>query len=276
MHATTDRFTRPLVESVERRDFTTRLGIVLALTVTPAQRVAVGNEFAETMRKKKHAFFDALERVDAERERDAREPARKKVAVGADGCGQPPCAIGPNTDRRCYVDNRRLCDYDRVGFRTLTTAGNTIFTMTPEPAAGSAWWRPKATRMWAIRTDDPSIPAWEGLFITSITVGTSPVEGFNTPAAAGVQAGVFFGDYVLPDGDAIGVGWPIFSNVSNAQQLIISGIGLWPAAAAFIAGISVLGNKWDPSTATESRCHNGSAPLPPIDAYTSAAGTQIP
>lgn len=268
MQIIADKYTRPLITSHERASFFAVIAAALVGVRSAPERVAVAADVAERRRRRGDGFLDALAKVDKLRE--------QRVAVGDVGCGQPPtCPIGPNTQRQCYIDGRRICDYDRVGSRTLTTAGNAAFAIVPAPAAGSAWWRPKATRAWAFRTDDPSIPAWEGLFITSITVGTAPVEGFNTLApTAATQQGIFFGDYVVPDGDAIGVGWPVFSNTANEQQLSIQGIGLWPAAAAYIAGFSVLGNRYDPGTATESRCHNGSAPLP--NTYSADMGSSIP
>lgn len=269
MQAKEDKYTRPLMQSHERADFTSKLAAALS-GKSPEERIAVGQDFAEThaRRGNRHAFVSALAEVDARRE---------AVAVG-EGCGQPmSCSIGPNTQPHCYVDGRRLCDYDRVGVRTVSTAGDAVFTLSPQPAAGSAYWRPKATRMWAIRASDPSIPAWEGLFITSITVGTAPVEGFNNAAAAGQLQGVAFADYVVPDWDAVPVGWPVFSNDANAQQLIISGIGLWPTASNYIAGVSVLGNRFNPANATESRCHDGSTRIPDMPAAGSyTAGGSYP
>lgn len=254
-----DRFTAPLMTSPERRHFAARLAAALALAGDRHdERVAIGQSFAEDHAN--HDFVRALADVDR------RRAAGESVAVaGVCGTGMPPanCGTGPNVEPHCYTDGRRLCDLDRVGARTGSIAGNGTFSISPQPGAGSAWWRPRAVRGYAFRTADPSIPAHEGLFVTSVTVGTAPVEGFNTPAAAGVTDGISFGEYVVPDLIAVPVGWPIFSLTNLAQALVVSGIGLWPAASTYIAGLTVLGNRsGGPSDPNESRVHPGSSALP--------------
>lgn len=280
MQARIDKYTRPLLESPARLAFAIYLAGALK-GKDHAERVAVGQDLAEHVgvgRGSRHEFVQALAAVDERREQHARERAAG-IAVG-DGCGQPmTCAIGPNTQPQCFVDGRRLCDYDRVGSRTASTAGNAIFSLQPEPGAGSVFWRPKGVRASAVRASDPSIPAWEGLFVTGITVGTAPVEGFNNAPTATITDGIFLGDYVVPDGTAIPVGWPPFSTLAMKQQLQIFGIGLWPAASAYFAGVTVLGNRYDPATASESRCHPQASSVPPVagnNTYTSTGAGSYP
>ncbi len=231
MRVIADQFTSGLV--AESRGFRSRLADALASARSSSDRIAIGQEVAFDAQRRRTDFARALEVVAGRRERGE----SRAVAVG-DGC----CPPGVNTQPQCTIDGRRMCDYDRVGHRTLTTAGNGVFSLIPQPSAGNSWWRPKMVRSFAHLTSNPSVPAWEGLFITSITVGTSPVEGFNNPAAATIQDGIHFGDYVVPDTSAVPVGWPKFSNTANSNQLILSGIGLWPVASAFIAYVTVLGN----------------------------------
>ena len=259
-----DQHTAPLLQSKARADLRTYIALALGGR-SPDERVAVGAELAESiMRHRTQTRFEhaqELEQVARLREApDYHHRRRAAVAVG-DACNSctPP---GPNTDPNCTADGRRACDYDRIGFRTLSTAGNAAFALTPVPAAGNSWWVPRMARAYAHLTADPSIPAWEGLFLTSITVGTSPVEGFNLPPTAAVQAGVHFGDFVTPTPPGISVGWPRISNAANERNISIQGIGLWPAASAFIAYFTIMGNVLPTCDGQPARINAGSTPVP--------------
>lgn len=251
-----DQHTRGLVLSDDALNFRRRLAAALLTTDRGDEKIAIGQDFAHTATRRRDAFVRALEVVALKRERGDSHP----VAIGEGLC----CPPGPNTQVQCTIDNRRMCDYDRVGNRTLTTAGNAQFTLEPQPGAGYSFWRPKMVRGWAHLTSNPSIPAWEGLFITNITVGSHPVEGFSTAPAAGVQDGIAFGDYVVPTTDAVPVGWPVFSNEANSNQLVITGIGLWPAASAYIAYITVLGNARKALDGNDCRVHPDGPRIPPV------------
>lgn len=261
MHAI-DQYTAPLLNSQSRKTLSRYIAGALRGKSTD-ERIAVGADLAEgILRHSTRPVFehaDELRRVHELRHARARDAA---LAVG-DNCNAcvPP---GPNADPMCTADGRRVCDYDRIGFRTLTTAGNAAFQLTPVPGAGNSWWKPRMVRMYAHLTADPSIPAWEGLFLTSITVGTSPIEGFNAPPTAAVQAGVHFGDYVTPTPPGIPVGWPSISNQANERSISIDGIGLWPAASNFIAYVSILGNVLPTCDGMPKRINGDSVPVPTI------------
>lgn len=256
----TDKHTQALITSQHRRRLAAYIRGAMEGKDT-AERLAVGADLADTIiRHSSRPSFEHAQEL-------ARVAELRGLAVG-ESCNTcvPP---GPNADPLCTADGRRVCDYDRIGFRTLTTAGNGAFQLTPVPSAGNAWWKPRMTRMYAHLTADPSIPAWEGLFITSITVGTSPIEGFNTAPAAGVQTGVHFGDYVTPTPPGIPVGWPSISNAANERQIVIDGIGLWPAASAYIAYVTILGNIIPTCDGEPRRVNAESMPLPRV------AGTTV-
>lgn len=266
MQAINDQYTAGLVGSSELRE---AIGMFRGALrgKTGADRLAAGLQLQSDLRRKGGGYIDALAKVEALRS----DPDYvNRFAVGARDC----CPPGPNTSPMCTADGRRICDYDRVGDRDPGIAGNAVFTLTPNPAAGFAWWRPKMVRMFAHDTVNPSIPRWEGLFITLITIGAHPVEGFATPPAAAVTDGVHFGDFVVPDNTGVPVGWPDFSNVANAKNLVISGIGLWAAGVTFSSYVTVLGNPLDPNGA-ECRCNGDSSPVPPVNgngAFTTGLG----
>lgn len=167
------------------------------------------------------------------------------------------CSPGPNTDPRCTRDGRRICDYDRIGDRDDVTGGDQPFSLSPEPQAGFSWWNPALFRMYAHDQSNPSITRWEGLFITLITIGSHPVEGFNAQPAAGVNQGIAVNDYVVPDNSGVPVGWPVFSNSANSNQLEIAGIGLWPAAVNYRVFCSVMGNPRKSPGGPDFRCAPG-------------------
>jgi hypothetical protein len=249
-----DQYTRPLVQSVELADTLRLFGRALA-GKSGAERFATGLQLQEDLRKRPNGYVDALDRVDALRS----DPEYvNRLAIGERSC----CPPGPNTSPMCTLDGRRICDYDRVGDRDPGLAGNTAFSLSPQPAASFSWWRPKLIRFFAHDTTNPSIPRWEGLFVTLITVGAHPVEGFSTAPAAGVAAGVHAGDFVVPDNSGVPVGWPDFSNDANSNQLVFSGIGLWNAGITYSTYLTVMGNGMR-VPGQECRVHPDSSPLPP-------------
>lgn len=264
MQYAADQYTNPLLKSQHRKVLSRYVAGALR-GKSASERVAVGADLSEgIMRHSTRAGFehvDELRRV-FELRSEPEYKHRRRVVVG-DACNSctPP---GPNMDPNCTADGRRVCDYDRIGYRTASTAGNAIFTLIPVPAAGNSWWAPRMARAYAHLTADPSIPAWEGLFLTTITVGTAPIEGFNTPPAAGVQSGVHFGDFVTPTPPGIPVGWPRISNAANERNISIGGIGLWPAASSFIAYITILGNVLPTCDGQPGRINPGSTPVPPM------------
>lgn len=250
-----DQYTDGLMRSTELRDALRHIGRALA-GKSGAERFATSLQLQSDMRTKRVGYVEALDAVDRRRN----DPDYvNRIAIGERSC----CPPGPNTSPMCTSDGRRICDYDRVGDRDPGVAGNGIFTLTPAPAAGFAFWRPKLVRMFAHDTVNPSIPRWEGLFITLTTIGAHPVEGFATPPAAGVVAGVHFGDYVVPDNSGVPVGWPDFSNAANEQALVISGIGLWAAGVTFSSYVTVMGNPLG-KNGEECRVNGGSTTIPPV------------
>lgn len=269
MQVTHDQYTRPIVESAELRDALRSFRAAMGAEKDHTERHARGQQWQEdvTRRGRRSTFVEALDAVDARRS----DPNYvNRVAIGdrpapGNGMSCTSCTVpGPNTSVYCTVDGRRLCDYDKVGQRTAALAGNTVaLSLSPQPSAGFAFWRPKMIRGHAIDATNPSIPRWEGIFLTGITVGSHPIEGFFTSPAAGVVDGIFFGDWVTPDPAGIPVGWPKFSNTSNALSLQVSGIGLWNAGVSFIAGVTVFGNPVS-LEGMESRCHPQATPLPPV------------
>lgn len=274
-----DQYTPALMGSTELKDALALFGNALA-GKEGAERIDVGRELVEDARRKRIGYVEALDAIDARR---SSPDYRNEVAIGRRGApdldwrdevaiGGDCCPPGPNTTPACTVDGRRLCDYDRVGNRTLAFAGQTTFTLAPSPAAGFAWWKPKLVRGFAHDNTNPSIPRWEGLFITLITIGAHPVEGYSTPPAAGVVSGVHFGDYVTPDNTGIPVGWPRFSNAAQENALSIQGFSLWGAAISTIAYFSVMGNPLN-ENGKECRVNGNSNPLPPIPSSTGSYTT---
>lgn len=257
-----DQFSRPFYHSHELATAKDHLRGALASTLDRRERLAIGQDWAESMRKRRPAFVEALDNIDHRR----REPDYRNMAIG-DCC--PP---GPNSTPGCTIDGRRICDYDRVGDRD-SSAGNAAFSLSPQPQSSFSWWRPKLVRLAAFDSTNPSTPRWEGLFITSITVGQHPVEGFSDDPSATVTSGVHFGDFVVPDPTGVPVGWPDFSNDANANQLVIDGIGLWNANITVLTFCTVMGNPLDNRAGVDRRCNNSAPPVPPMPGgSTSVAG----
>lgn len=261
MHARTlqDQFSRPLMQSTSRNN-------VLALFADALrgkdldERVATGEQLAVDLRKPsgsrlmldaQHYVHD-LDKVDARRSADDYE---NELAVG-DRC----CPPGPNTGVYCTADGRRICDYDRVGQRTLSVTGGGIITLSPQPGASFSWWRPRLIRMFAHDVTNPSIPRWEGDFLTLIQIGQHPVEGFSTAPAAGVVDGIHMADFVTPDNSGIPVGWPDFSITGQSNQLTVSGISLWQVGVLQLAYLTIMGNPLNERNGNAQRCNGNSTP----------------
>lgn len=268
MQITVDQYSRPLVESVTMKE---ALGAIQHALKGKhgGERTATAQELVASARAKRtggrlHGVIAnaarALDEIDALRQAPE---YRRNVAVGAGQCYDNGCSPGPNSSPLCTRDGRRICDYDRVGVRQAVVAGTTIFSLSPQPGSGFPFWRPKMARANAIDSANPSIPRWEGLFVTQLTVGGHPVEGFNAAPAAGVTQGVSLGDYVVPDPSGIPVGWPEFSITGQARELVFAGISLWNAAIGFNVMLTVLGNPLETMNGRDCRCHQGSSAVPP-------------
>lgn len=255
MRTINDQYTAGLRNSTELRNALGIFGRAMQGKSDPAERFAVSLQLQSDLRKHDPSgYAAALDAVDKLR---SSPDYVNLLAVGERTC----CPPGPNTSPMCTLDGRRICDYDRVGDRDIGVAGNGIFTLTPQPAAGFSQWRPKMVRMFAHDVTNPSIPRWEGLFITTITIGQHPVEGFSVAPAAGAVAGIHFGDFVVPDNSGVPVGWPDFTNEALSNQLTISGIGMWSADIDFTAYVTVMGNPIKNNA--ECRVNGDSSPLPP-------------
>ena len=227
----------------------------------PDERTARGLQFAEDLRRGSgHDFAKMLDAIDARR---SAPNYVNRVAVG-DRCSTACVPPGANADPMCTADGRRICDYDRVGARSNAFAGQTTFAISPQPTSTYAFWRPRMVRGHAIDAGNPSIPRWEALFITNITVGGHPIEGNSATPTTAVLDGFFFGDYVVPDASAVPVGWPAFSNTANNRQLVITGVSLWAAAINTIAALDVLGNPMSALDGNPCRTHPDSTPVPPV------------
>lgn len=249
-----DQYTRGLMGS--RHIATVIAALSAAARSSDASALEQG---AHDLRSKGNAWLDELDRVGDLRSHPGYV---NKVAIAGPGAGC--CPPGPNTNPMCTRDGRRLCDYDAVGVRTGATAGNAIFNLSPQPAAGFTRWRPKLVHGFAFDSGNPSVPRWEGLFVTNITVGQHPVVGYSTAAAAGVLDGQPFADWVTPDPAGVPVGWPDFTPTALQRALVISGIGLWNVGITFIAQITIYGNPIDDDQNCEKRCNPGSTPVPPM------------
>lgn len=258
-----DQYTGPLVRSTE-------LGNVIHLFRDALEgkqgeeRTATGLQIAEDMRRPAasskllaaQGYASALDQVEVHR--SSLEYRNELLAVGDARC----CPPGPNAGVYCTVDGRRICDYDRIGGMSDDVNGQAAFTVSPQPSASWAWWRPKLVRSFAIDVTNPSIPRWEGDFVTILTIGDHPVEGFNTAATITARQGTHLGDYVTPDVTGIPVGWPDVSNTANANQLTFSGISFWQAGVHQFVFLSIMGNPI--KNGELRRCHPDSVPVPPV------------
>lgn len=268
-----DQFTKSLVRSPSRSNVL-KLFAAALITTDVEERKARGLQLAEDLRRPASSslVLDAQQFVhdlDAVEARRSDPEYRNELAIG-DACGDW-CPPGPNTSLMCTADGRRICDYDRVGARTESVAGQGVITLDPQPSAGFSWWIPRLVRMFAHDVTNPSIPRWEGDFITAITIGSHPVEGFSNPATVGQLSGIHMGDFVVPDNSGVPVGWAPFSNDANSNALNISGISLWQVGVNQYAYITVMGN---PSKNGDfgSRCHPSSTPCPPCGDGTGGGG----
>jgi hypothetical protein len=233
------------------------------------ERTAIGNQLAVDLRRgasssillAAQGYTEALDKVDADR---SSEGYRNTLAVGDARC----CPPGPNTSIGCTADGRRICDYDRIGARSDDVNGQGVITIEPQPSAGFSWWRPRLVRGFAHDVTNPSIPRWEGDFITLIQIGQHPVEGFSAAPSVTEQQGVHFGDFVVPDNSGIPVGWPEFSNEANSNQFIMQGISLWQAGVHQYAYFTIMGNPLDSRTGPAMRCNPESTPPGPVGGAT--------
>lgn len=263
-----DQHTRPLLHSTELKNVIHLFRDALA-GKQGEERIATGQQIAEDMRRPAagaklldaQGYASALDAVDLER---SASDYRNTLAIGDARC----CPPGPNTSPACTADGRRICDYDRIGARSDDTNGQAVFSVTPAPAASFAWWRPRLVRSFAIDTTNPSIPRWEGDFVTVLTIGDHPVEGFNNAPTVLVTQGVHLGDYVTPDVTGIPVGWPDVSNVANSNQIVMSGISLWQAGVHQFVFLTVMGNPLKSEGGDPRRCHPGSPNVPPVGSAT--------
>ncbi len=266
-----DQYTGPLVRSTELGNVIHLFRDALAGKRDRDDRLATSQQIAEDMRRPAagskllaaQGYASALDDVDVHR---SSPEYRNTLAIGDARC----CPPGPNTSVYCTVDGRRICDYDRIGGMSDDVNGQAVFTVTPQPSASFAWWRPKLVRGFAIDVTNPSIPRWEGDFVTVLTIGDHPVEGFNTAPTIAVRQGVHLGDYVTPDVTGIPVGWADLSNTANANQLVFSGISLWQAGVHQFVFLSVMGNPL--KNGEVRRCHPESVPVPPMTGNGSSTG----
>lgn len=273
-----DQFTRPLLSGPSRSNLIKLFATALVGASDVDERNARAQQVALDLRRPASSsivldaqhFVADLDAVDARRS----DPEyQNELAVG-EQCGDW-CPPGPNASVMCTADGRRICDYDRVGARTESVAGQGIITLNPQPSAGFSWWVPRLVRMFAHDVVNPSIPRWEGDFLTSITIGSHPVEGFSNPATVGQLSGIHMGDFVVPDNSGVPVGWSAFSNDANSNGLAISGISLWQAGINQFAYITIMGNpSRDGAFGNTGRCHPGSVPCPPCDGGGGRSGTR--
>lgn len=177
-------------------------------------------------------------------------PRRFSSTPGGPGACAPPPAI-PG----CFgPDNRRLCDMSKVSVGVIIGGGQT-FNLQIEPT-NSAWFQPLACRMTCVDAENVTLNS--RVLITAVTLNDAPVEATNVtnPVAPALANNTRFNgwwsdDYQDPDAYAVGVPWPIFSDLTNKLPLRIIGIAQGIPAASFVAlTVTIYGNPAAPQVPT--------------------------
>lgn len=156
-----------------------------------------------------------------------------------DGCAWPPNQPG------CF-GGQRLCDMKRVSLGIIVNGG-AAFNLQMEPS-NSAWFDPRAIRATIVDANNADLN--HRVLITAVTVNDSPIEATNitAPVAPAVVNGTRFDgwwsdDWQDPDSYAVGVSWPVFSDLNNKMPLRIIGIAAFLPAATFVAAtFTIYGN----------------------------------
>ncbi len=161
-----------------------------------------------------------------------------------DDCAMPPAISG------CFGrQNQRLCDMQRVSVGVIVGGGQQ-YNLQVEPT-NSAWFEPLAIRATVVDANNADLN--HRVLVTAVTLNDSPLESTNdvNPVAPALANNVRFNgwwtdDWQDPDAYAVGVSWPVFSDLTNKMPLRIIGLAFGLAAPVFVAAVfTIYGNAYD-------------------------------